>query len=216
MAKPCKYCGSTLHFSYQCYQNPKRGKALKRRYEQAYRTGKTPKHDKILANQSLDRKRLIMELDKYCSLIVRISASNRFGIAQCYCCGKSIPYKMGDCAHYISRQKMQSRFDIESNLRINCTTCLTGDATLYKWDFSPVQQRNIKSGDMILARNPMSNGVMIVEVEDIEPIEVSKTKTIHIDGEKIEGNFGHLVETRSGFEPIEKVQIHNIIRIWKK
>jgi 5-methylcytosine-specific restriction endonuclease McrA len=23
-SKPCKYCGSTLHFSFQCYQNPKR------------------------------------------------------------------------------------------------------------------------------------------------------------------------------------------------
>lgn len=123
MTKPCKYCGSKLHFSYQCWQNPKRKKNLAYKYKQAYKTGKTPKHDKLLSNQTLDRKRLIMELDKYCSLIVRISASNKYGIARCYCCGKSIPYKMGDCAHYVSRQKMQSRFDIESNLRINCVEC---------------------------------------------------------------------------------------------
>ena len=119
----CKLCGKVGHWKYQCYQNPKRGKALKKRYEQAYKTGKTPKHDKLLSSQTLDRKRLIMELDKYCSLIVRIGASNKYGICQCYCCGKSIPYKMADCAHYISRQKMQSRFDINLNLRPNCIQC---------------------------------------------------------------------------------------------
>lgn len=118
----CKICGGP-HYKSFCWQNLKRKKNLARKYKQAYKTGKTPKHDKLLSSQTLDRKRLIMELDKYCSLIVRISASNKYGIAQCYCCGKSVPYKMADCAHYISRQKMQSRFDIESNLRINCVEC---------------------------------------------------------------------------------------------
>lgn len=210
----CPLCGGP-HYKYMCFKNPKRGKTLARKYKKAYATGKVNKHDKVLVNQTLDRKRLIMELDRYCSLIVRIGASNKYGICSCYTCGKRVPFKLGDNGHYRSRQAMQTRWDFQ-NCHFQCTTCLTGDATLYKWDFSPIQQRNIKSGDMILARNPMSNGVMIVKVEDIEPVEVSKTKTIYIDGEKIEGNFGHLIETRNGFEPIEKVQIHNIIRIWKK
>ena len=131
----CKYCGSDFHWSYQCRLNPKRGKVLARKYKQAYKTGKTPKHDKLLSNQPLDRKRLIMELDRYCSLIVRISASNQFGIAECYTCGKRIPWKYGDCGHYRSRQHLQSRFDIDKNLRICCQSCnrlLHGNLVKYR------------------------------------------------------------------------------------
>lgn len=118
----CKYCGSDFHWSYQCRLNPKRGKVLARKYKQAYKTGKTPKHDKLLSNQPLDRKRLIMELDRYCSLIVRISASNQFGIAKCYTCGRSIPWKYGDCSHLISRQWGGTRFDL-THLRFCCQHC---------------------------------------------------------------------------------------------
>lgn len=119
----CKICGRQGHYAYACWQNPKRGKNLKKRYEKAFRNGKTPKHDKVLARQSLDRKRLILELDKYCSLIVRIKASDKFGVCDCYCCGKRLPWKQVDCAHYVSRQHLQSRFDLDSNLRVNCTNC---------------------------------------------------------------------------------------------
>lgn len=118
----CKFCGSEFHWSYQCRLNPKRGKTLARKYKQACKTGKTPKHDKLLSNQPLDRKRLIMELDRYCSLIVRISASNQFGILSCYTCGKRIPWKMADCSHFISRQWGGTRFDL-THLRACCQFC---------------------------------------------------------------------------------------------
>ena len=117
----CPICGGP-HYKSFCFKNPKRKKTLARKYKQAYRTGKTPKHDKVLTKQSLDRKRLIMELDKYCSLIVRISASNQFGIAECYTCGKRIPWKYGDCSHLISRQWGGTRFDL-THLRFCCQHC---------------------------------------------------------------------------------------------
>ena len=134
MAKPCKYCGSTLHFSYQCFRNPKRGYAIKKKYEQVYKTGKTPKHDKMLSSQSLDRKRLIMELDRYCSLVVRISASNKFGVLSCYTCGKRISYKMCDNGHLKSRQFQGTRFDFD-NMRPQCQNCnrtLKGNLVKYR------------------------------------------------------------------------------------
>ena len=122
MAKPCKYCGSTLHFSYQCFKNPNRGKTLKRRYEKAYKTGEVGKHDKVLNSQSLNRKRLVMELDKYCSLIVRISASDKYGVATCYTCGKRLPWKCMHNCHFKSRQFLGTRFDFD-NMRCGCPDC---------------------------------------------------------------------------------------------
>ena len=130
----CKFCGSDFHWSYQCRLNPKRGYTIKKKYEQAYKTGKTPKHDKLLSSQTLNRKRLIMELDKYCSLIVRISASNQFGILSCYTCGKRIPWKCSDCSHLISRQWLGTRFDFD-NMRPCCQFCnrtLHGNLKIYR------------------------------------------------------------------------------------
>lgn len=129
----CKYCGSHTHYSYMCFQNPKRKSALKRKYSQ-YKAGKTPKHDKVLSAQTLDRKRLILELDKYCSLIVRISASDKYGVVNCYTCGKRIPWKLCDNGHYRSRQALQTRWDF-LNCHCQCQNCnrlLRGNLSRYR------------------------------------------------------------------------------------
>ena len=63
-----------------------------------------------------------MELDKYCSLIVRIGASNKYGVLSCYTCGKRIPWKMADCSHLVSRQWGGTRFDF-THLRPCCQFC---------------------------------------------------------------------------------------------
>ena len=130
----CKICNQDGHYAYACWRNPKRGYNLKKKYEKAYKTGKTPKRDKTLSSQSLDRKRLIMELDKYCSLIVRLQASDKYGAGYCYTCGKKIPWKQAHCCHYISRRYMGTRFDFD-NLRFGCSYCnvtLRGNLEAYK------------------------------------------------------------------------------------
>ena len=211
----CKYCGSHAHWSYMCFKNPKRKAAIRHKYS-AYKAGETPKRDKVLSSsKSLVRKRLILELDKYCSLCVRIAAADKNGIATCYCCGRRLPWKCMHNGHFKSRQFQGTRFDFE-NMRCCCEYCLTGEAELYREDFSVIRQRDVKKGDMILARNPMSKGMMIVEVESIFPLEVDKTKVLDCDGDVVEGNFGHLIETKQGFTPIEKINTNNIIKIWKK
>ena len=129
----CPICGGP-HYKSFCWQNPKRNKNLARKYKQAYKTGKTPKHDKLLSSQTLDRKRLIMELDKYCSLIVRMSESDKYGVGVCIACGKRLPYKYLDNGHYRSRQALQTRWDF-LNCHSECTHCnrvLRGNLKKYR------------------------------------------------------------------------------------
>ena len=128
----CKICGGP-HYKYQCFQNPKRKYALKRKYSE-YKAGKTPRRDKVLSAQTTARKRLILDLDKYCSLIVRIQASDKFGVASCFTCGRRLPYKMLDNGHFKSRQFVGTRFDFD-NMRPQCQNCnrfLKGNLSQYR------------------------------------------------------------------------------------
>lgn len=117
----CKICGGP-HYAYMCFQNPKRKYAIKRKYS-GYKQGVKPKKDKLLRDEkSLNRRKLILELDKYCSWIVRLKASDKYGVITCYTCGKRVPYKMAHCCHYISRRYGGTRFDFD-NLRAGCEYC---------------------------------------------------------------------------------------------
>lgn len=129
----CPICGGP-HYKYMCWQNPKRKYALKHKYS-AYKAGQTPKRDKVLSSsKSLVRKRLVLELDKYCSLYVRVAASDKNGIATCFCCGKRLPWKVMHNGHFKSRQFQGTRFDFD-NMRCCCETCnvtLHGNLQKYK------------------------------------------------------------------------------------
>lgn len=130
----CKICDQDGHYAYACWQNPRRGYNLRKKYEKAYKTGKVPRREKTLSKETTKRKQLIMELDKYCSLIVRIKASNKYGVANCYICGKRLPYKQMHNGHFKSRQFLGTRFDWD-NMRCCCPECnvvLHGNIPKYK------------------------------------------------------------------------------------
>lgn len=74
------------------------------------------------SSTSYERKKLIKELDKYYSWFVRLSAADAYGNAICYCCGKKVPYQLGDCAHYCKRGYFGTRWLLD-NLRFNCVSC---------------------------------------------------------------------------------------------
>lgn len=145
----CKICGGP-HYQYQCFQNPKRKAAMKRKFSE-YKAGKVPKRDKVLSKtRGLNRKRLILELDKYCSLYVRVSSTTNIrptvqphirvcsnptlGIGACYTCGKRLPWKALHNGHFKSRQFIGTRFDFD-NMRPQCEYCnvvLHGNINKYR------------------------------------------------------------------------------------
>lgn len=130
----CLLCGQYGHYKSFCFRNPSRKYALRRKYS-AYKRGVKPKGDKLLSNEkSLDRRRLIMELDRLCSLIVRVEASDKYGVATCFICKKRLPYKQMQNGHYRSRQFQGTRFDFD-NMRCCCITCnvvLHGNLAKYR------------------------------------------------------------------------------------
>lgn len=161
------------------------------------------------------RQKLIKELDKYTSLICRIKSADAQGFSTCYTCGKRDYWRNFDCGHYVKRSYQHTRW-LQEDVRSQCRVCLTGEAELYLPDFSPIKQKDVKPGDMILARNPLSNGVMIVEIEKVKPIKVNQTKVVKVGEDKVEGTLDHRIETTTGFSSIENIKKDNIITIWKK
>ena len=176
----CKHCGSHSHWSYMCFQNPKRKSAIKRKYSQ-YKAGKVPKRDKLLSDEkSLDRKRLILELDRYCSLCVRLGASNRYGVVSCYTCGKKIPWRQAHCCHFISRRFGGTRFDFQ-NLRAGCENCnvaLHGNLEVYR------QRLAREIGEKAIAELEMKKNNKISTPELKEMLEIVKQKYKNIVEEK--------------------------------
>ena len=213
----CPICGGK-HYKFQCWRNPKTTPKAKYALERnispklATLPKNTIRNPKKTQNT---RKRLVNALDKAFSEYIRRRYANDKGLVYCYTCGKQDHWKNMDCGHFMKRGYFPTRWD-ELNCRCQCQFCLTGEATLYSWDFSKVKQRDVKAGDVILARNPMSDGMMLVEVEWVEPVHVDKVECLRVDGETIRASHGHLIETRNGFCPIEKVVDSDIIRLWKK
>ena len=161
----CKYCGSHSHYSYMCFQNPKRGQAIRRKYSK-YKEGTVPKKDKLLHNEKdLDRRRIIMELDKYCSWIVRLRASDKWGVVSCYTCGKRIPWKAAHCCHFISRRFGGTRFDFE-NLKPGCERCnvaLHGNLEVYRQKLS----REIGEEGIARLEKNKNNKIPTVKLEEM-------------------------------------------------
>lgn len=175
----CKICGGP-HYAYMCFQNPKRKYALKRKYS-SYKAGVKPKKDKLLSNEkSLDRRRLTMELDKYCSWIVRLKASDKYGKITCYTCGKKIPWKMAHCCHFISRRYGGTRFDFD-NLKAGCEYC---NVALH--------------GNLEAYRNHLLRDIGQAGIDNLEKKKMQKITTPELSSmlEKLKKDYKDLVEQK--------------------
>ena len=69
------------------------------------------------------RNSLIQDLDRYCSLYVRIRDADAKGNVRCYTCPTTKHWTLMQCAHFISRSHMGTRFDAKNNLRSCCEHC---------------------------------------------------------------------------------------------
>ena len=122
MKKPrCKYCGEIGHYAYQCFKKAKAEYALKRELKPLGATLAAKTMTNPTRKQNA-RKRLICELDKVTSELVRKSHADKNGLVYCYTCGIRKPYTEIDCGHYRSRRHIQTRFDL-NNLKPQCIAC---------------------------------------------------------------------------------------------
>lgn len=127
--KKCSYCGAiNSHWSYQCYQKNKilyqrkkeKEKLLGKPSKTASNTGLTQKRHKVSSRKKMpsyeqkERKRLIKELDKYYSIYVRYSASDKNGYTTCYTSGIKLPWRQLDAGHWQSRRYQQTRWDLDN------------------------------------------------------------------------------------------------------
>lgn len=77
---------------------------------------------------------LIHELDKLVSEVVRRNAVNHRGVCECISCGIWLDWKQMDCAHFIDRGHMNTRFNL-LNLAPSCVFCnrMNEDEHKSKW-----------------------------------------------------------------------------------
>ena len=80
------------------------------------------------------RNSLIQDLDRYCSLFVRIRDADAKRIVRCYTCTTTKHYTLMHNGHFISRSNMGLRFDVKNNCRTQCEYCncsLHGNLEVY-------------------------------------------------------------------------------------
>lgn len=205
----CKICGKNGHYAYQCWQKPRKLPTKSR-----LNAIQTKKAINYISSSKTKRKTLIKQLDDVCSKICRLSEADKIGKVSCYTCGRRYHWKDMDCGHWIKRGKFATRWELD-NVRPQCHRCLTGDAVLYREDFSRIKQCDVLVGDRILARNPMSDGMMIVEVNSIDEF-VDDVITVETPVGEITGTIDHMVETTDGFKSITHIGECDIVTLWKK
>lgn len=83
---------------------------------------KVSSRKKMCSFEQKERKKLIKELDKYVSVYVRYTNSDKQGYATCYTCGKRLPWRLVDNGHWQSRRYQKTRWDL-SNMRVQCRNC---------------------------------------------------------------------------------------------
>ena len=85
--------------------------------------------------QGMDsRNSLIQDLDRYCSLYVRIRDADKEGNVKCYTCPTVKHYTLMHNGHFIGRANMGLRFDVKNNCRTQCEYCncfLHGNLEVY-------------------------------------------------------------------------------------
>lgn len=124
MSNNCKH--PTCYDSEVCRRQQKEKKvyALNRT---ALKRSTTPIRKVSLTNKKIEKAddswtNLRDDLDTIISLYVRVHYSNCDGVAKCYTCDKEVPYKEGDCSHFIPRAHIGTRFSLD-NLRFCCKKC---------------------------------------------------------------------------------------------
>lgn len=117
----CKNCGGR-HYTYQCWSKPKTKPKARRTIK------------KVSSTDLSYRRKIIAELDRITSIVVRQRGCDRNGYNTCYTCGAKYHWKDLDCGHYIKRGYMQTRWEL-ANLRPQCRHCnriLSGNYSIYE------------------------------------------------------------------------------------
>jgi hypothetical protein len=69
-----------------------------------------------------DKKKLVATLDRWFSKFIRLRDSDQNGYCRCITCGRFASWKNMDAGHFISREKMATRYD-EMNVHAQCQQC---------------------------------------------------------------------------------------------
>lgn len=80
-----------------------------------------------------ERQALINDLDFVFSRLIRMSAADERGFAECYTCGRSAHWTLQQCGHFIPRANMQTRW-MTKNARVqdkNCNEGLHGNLEVF-------------------------------------------------------------------------------------
>lgn len=77
-----------------------------------------PRAEKKYTHAQMKKK-----VDEWCSKFVRWSAADEDGYAKCYTCGKEDHVSKLQAGHFASRRHMNTRWDHEWNIRVQCISC---------------------------------------------------------------------------------------------
>ncbi|MES2382349.1 MAG: recombination protein NinG [Bacteroidota bacterium] len=102
-----------------------------------------------------ERQALINDLDYVHSRIVRMTAANKFGYANCFTCGKEQHWSMMQLSHFIKRANTLTRWDFRAN-RCCCKHCnetLDGNLEVFAYKLDE-EQNGLSQQLQEIAREP--------------------------------------------------------------
>ena len=124
----CKYCGKLGHYSYNCYQKNKilyqreKERQQKLKEQGLFVEKKRKPLSQSAKREQTERRRLIRNLDKYCSWYVRLNEADKDGFITCITCGKKVYWKQADNCHWLSRRYQKTRWDLR-DVHAGCREC---------------------------------------------------------------------------------------------
>lgn len=162
----CKICDGR-HYSYQCWQKPR--KPIKYRSNNASKIDSkgsvVSKRHNLSSKPKSNRKTLVKRLDEVTSKYVRLYYADKRGEARCYTCGVLKNWKELDCAHFIKRGNIHTRFDLD-NLRVCCQKCnryLAGNYEIYEKKLR--KELGEDKYNQLMQKSQQNNKISTVELE---------------------------------------------------